>query len=84
MAKKKDIMHKAANGTVKLSWGGKLWTIDSNLRHYPAEFVSVYGAWLVTDQPTDQVTDQDTGQVSGQVSGQVNDIENNDIEVNNG
>ena len=61
-------------------FNGELWTIDSNLRHYPAEFVSIYGAWLVSDQPTDQVTDQ----VSGQVSGQVNDIENNDIEVNNG
>lgn len=69
MAKKKTL-YKASNGTLKLLWDGKLWTVDSNLRHYPAEFVSVYGAWLVTDQPTDQPTDQVT--------------EINDIEVNNG
>ena len=76
MAKKKDILHKAANGSLKVMFNGELWTIDSTLRHYPAEFVSVYGAWLVSDQATDQV--------SGQVTGQDNDIEINDIEVNNG
>lgn len=73
MAKKKTL-YKASSGTLKLLWDGKLWTVDSNLRHYPAEFVSVYGAWLVSDQVTDQPTDQVTDQVT----------EINDIEVNNG
>lgn len=82
MAKKKEPQYKASNGTLKLLWDGKLWTVDSNLRHYPAEFVSVYGAWLVSDQVSDQVSGQVSGQPTDQPTDQV--TENNDIEVNNG
>ena len=97
MAKKKtQTLYRAAKRAVKLEWGGKLWTIDSNYRSYPAEFVQTYAGWFETDQvpdtggnlATDQVTDQVTDQDADQFADTSNTIEttetNTDIEVNNG